>query len=31
VAPVADGVVAGFGPAGYPMAVRAAVGLLDAR
>ncbi len=31
VAPVADGVVAGFGAAGYPMAVRAAVGLLDAR
>jgi 3-dehydroquinate dehydratase-2 len=30
VAPVADGVVAGFGAAGYPMAVRAAVGLLDA-
>ena len=31
VAPVADGIVAGFGAPGYPMAVRAAVGLLDAR
>lgn len=31
VAPVADGVVAGFGAAGYPMAVEAAIGLLEAR
>ena len=31
VAPVADGVVAGFGAAGYPLAVRATVGLLSDR
>jgi 3-dehydroquinate dehydratase-2 len=31
VAPVADGVVAGLGAAGYPVAVRAAAELADAR
>jgi 3-dehydroquinate dehydratase II len=31
IAPVCDGSIAGFGPAGYPLAVRAALDLLAAR